>query len=170
MFKIKYFQRINKKHKICNFSTNNLELKKFLLEDALDNQKKLLSVTYLWFNENNEILTYITLLNDRINLVEKLHNKFKNQGVHYKSLPALKIGRLCVSEKYKKKGLGSLLINFAIDKASLIFNNASGCRFLTVDAKDDSVQFYKKQGFRILKKNVMYYDVLENQSQTQELL
>ena len=164
MEKIKYFERINKNHYIKNFSTNNHDLKEFLIEDALDNQEKRLSVTYLWFNDKNQILAYITLLNDRFHLVDKLYNKFKNQGINYKMLPALKVGRLCVDQNFQKNGIGKKLIRFAVRKASQIFNQASGCRVLTVDAKQDSIGFYKKQTFLCLKKNIMYFDVLKNQN------
>ncbi|MBU1111565.1 MAG: GNAT family N-acetyltransferase, partial [Nanoarchaeota archaeon] len=87
-----------------------------------------------------------------------------------KSLPALKIGRLCVDDHYLRRGLGRLMIQFAIQKASEINMNKAGCRFITLDAKRnkdkelDSIHFYKIMGFDILKERIkgttpMYLDL-----------
>jgi len=47
----------------------------FLVEDALENQKNRISVTYLIFLESGELVGYVTLLNDRINLEGDLNNR-----------------------------------------------------------------------------------------------
>ncbi|MEK6935879.1 MAG: GNAT family N-acetyltransferase [Nanoarchaeota archaeon] len=132
----------------------------FLKEDALKQQERKISVTYLWFlRETNELVAYITLCPDCIklkNIEEELYKMFREKGINYKSLPALKIGRLCVSDKFLKRGIGKLLIQFAIKKAQEVSNNV-GCRFLYLDAKrnqdsnKDAIHFYKKMGFEIYK-------------------
>ncbi len=64
-------ERINNKHNITNFRSYEQELVKFLKEDALSNQEKQISVTYLWFLTTGELIGYITLLND-LDLVDNL--------------------------------------------------------------------------------------------------
>lgn len=82
---------------------------------------------------------------------------FREKDIHYKSLPALKIGRLCVHDNFQRRGLGKLMVLFAITQANEICDRRSGCRFITLDAKRnekrelDSIHFYKKLGFKILK-------------------
>src|SRR3989344_45233 len=106
-------ERMNEKHDINNFNSYELELVKFLKEDALENQKNKISVTYLWFLKSGELVGYITLLNDRINLEGDLKNVFRGKGISYHSLPAIKVGRLCVDDHFLGRGLGTLMLAFA---------------------------------------------------------
>lgn len=52
-------------HNLKEFTSYEKELVDFLVEDALENQKKNLSVTFLWFYRE-QLAAYITLLTDRI--------------------------------------------------------------------------------------------------------
>ena len=151
-------ERINEKHDISKFKSYEKELVDFLKEDALENQRLMISNTYLFIKkENKEIMGYITILNDALKLEGNLKTMFKEKNIFYKSLPALKIGRLCVDDNFLRRGLGTLMIGFAIQKAHSIYKNHSGCRFIVLDAKtnkeqkNNSLHFYKKVGFKVLK-------------------
>lgn len=163
-------ERLNEKHSLNNFQSYEQELVDFLLEDALNNQKNRISVTYLWFL-NKELAGYITLLSDRINLESDLKDMFRRKGIEYHSLPALKVGRLCVDNRYLRRGLGTLMLAFAVKVANHIFNECAGCRFIVLDAKknpqNDPIHFYKKLGFQRLKERKkgttpMYLDLVNN--------
>lgn len=155
-------EKISESHKryLDDFQSYESELMDFLKEDALNQQQRKISVTYLWFlRDTNELVAYITLCPDCIKLKgisEDLAKKFRDKGINYKSLPALKLGRLCVDEKYLRKGIGSLLIQFAIHLANEVGQKV-GCRFLYLDAKrnsdssKDAIHFYKQMGFEIYK-------------------
>ena len=89
----------------------------------------------------------------------------------YKSLPALNIGRLCVSDQYLGRGIGTLMIEFTLLLAQRIGKEV-GLRFITTDAKrntdprKDSVHFSKRLGFGILKQREkgtipMYKDLIK---------
>ncbi|HDN66124.1 MAG TPA: GNAT family N-acetyltransferase [Methanosarcinales archaeon] len=80
--------------------------------------------------------------------------------------PAIKIARLAVDKKYGRKGVGSFLLLAAVGKALKISDDV-GYRFITVDSKQDSIEFYEKQGgFELAKKRkndpypTMYLDIL----------
>ncbi len=150
------------------------ELEDFLKEDALAQQKQHISVTYLWFKrKTHELIGYITLCPDCVktkNLKEGLAKKIRDKGISYKSLPTLKIGRLCVSDTFLRKGVGTLMIQFAVHKA-IDMNFNVGCRFLYLDAKRnkdnsrDVIHFYKKIGFELYKnrngrETPMYLDLV----------
>jgi len=95
----------------------------------------------------------------------RLGKSFADQGVDYKTLPAIKIGRLCVDDRYIGKGIGAHTTYFVMKKLISI-NEIVGCRFLIVDAKPDSVKFYKKMEFEVLKQREkgtlpMYYDMVK---------
>jgi len=162
---------ISEKHKslLESFKTDNFELKQFLLEDALGNQEIGISYTYLWFyRKNNELVAYITLLADAIHVHGTLLGRsFLEKGVGYKTLPALKVGRLCVHKDYTGQGIGTLTTDFAMKKLIAINEQVSvGCRFLIVDAKKDAIHFYKKMDFQVLKAREkgtlpMYRDMLK---------
>jgi len=164
-------ERIQAHHIVKDFHSYEKELADFLIEDAIDNQHKKISVTYLWFlKETDELIGYITLLNDRINLEGDLKEFFRNKGILYKSLPALKIGRLAVDDRFLRRGIGKLMIAFTTKIAERIFITYSGCRFITLDAKrnedksKDAIHFYTKSEFQILKETTtgttpMYLDL-----------
>lgn len=160
---------IDESHKVDLFQSYEKELVDFLREDALQNQKQQLSVTFLWFYKG-KLVSYVTLLNDKINLKGNLKEFFKEKGIHYKSLPALKIGRLCVDDTFLKRSLGKLMVLTTIKIAQEISKTRSGCRFITLDAKRnedperDPLLFYQKMGFQVLqekkiKPTPMYLDL-----------
>ncbi|GAH45233.1 unnamed protein product, partial [marine sediment metagenome] len=136
------------------------ELVDFLRDDAYNQQNKKISVTYLWFlRKTHELVAYITVSPDCVQLKKispQLANKFRGKGIDYKSLPSLKIGRLCVDDKFLRRGIGTLLIQFTINLA-INLSNKVGCRFIYLDAKrnqeksKDVIHFYKKFGFEIYK-------------------
>ncbi len=163
--------RINTSHNVKIFRSYEQELVNFLVEDALNNQNHKISVTYLWFLKTGELVGYVTLLNDRINLEGDLKDFFLMKGIQYHSLPALKIGRLCVDNSFLRKGLGTLMVDFSIKIAFNIFDKYSGCRFVVLDAKkniaNNPIHFYKKLGFKELKERKkgttpMYFDLTNN--------
>ena len=165
-------ERITSDHNISNFKSYEKELVDFLKEDAVDNQNKQISTTYLWFlKTTGELVGYISLLNDRINLEGDLKETFRRKNITYHSLPALKIGRLCVDNSFLRRNVGTLMISFAIKTAQNIFDQYSGCRFIVLDAKSsetfNSIHFYKKIGFNVLKERKkgttpMYLDLVGN--------
>lgn len=168
-------EQINESHKeiISKFVSYEKELVDFLVEDALDNQNKKISITYLWFYKpKKELVGYVTVLADAISLQGELKEYFRQEDIFYKSLPALKIGRLCVTDAYLGRGIGTLMIEFTILLAEKI-GKEIGLRFITTDAKrnpeprKDSLHFYKKLGFEVLKQREkgtlpMYKDLIKN--------
>jgi ribosomal protein S18 acetylase RimI-like enzyme len=63
----------------------------------------------------------------------------------YPSLPAVRIGRLAVDQRFRGRGLGAALLGDAAERA---LNAAPASCTLLVDAKtDDAVAFYEHHGF-----------------------
>lgn len=74
------------------------------------------------------------------------------------------MGRLAVALNCQHQGWGSNILN-ALNQW-FTNNNKTGCRYITVDALVDKVDFYKKYGFNILvtpqvddETVLMYYDL-----------
>ncbi len=148
--------KLGQKHKplLEKFETEVKELKDFLVEDAINNQQISISDSYLWFyNPEDKLVAYMSLLTDAIRVHgTRLGKSFVDKGVEYKTLPAIKIGRMCVHKGYTSKGIGTYMMYFAM-KLLLEVNERVGCRFIVLDAKTqtNAIRFYKKFGFEVLK-------------------
>lgn len=125
-----------------------------------------ISSTYLFFhNPSNSLAGYVTILSDAVRIHgTHLGKAFSDQGVPYKTLPALKIARMCVNGDFKRRGIGTNMLLFAMSRLVAV-NRFCGCRFLIVDAKKGAIHFYKRFGFQVLKEKEkgtlpMYYDML----------
>lgn len=61
-----------------------------------------------------------------------------------------KIGRIAVSQKYRGKGIGKLLVDSLCEKAFLM-----GADKIFVDSQLHAVNFYKKSGFELISNDVL---------------
>ena len=126
-------EKIGKAHKrkIRKFHADNKELKDFLVEDAFKNQEDGISNTFVWFyNPVNELMGYVTILTDAVRIHgTRLWESFTREGIPYKTLPALKIGRLCVDKRYERKGIGREMVLFVMEKyyALLMISAVASC-------------------------------------------
>jgi len=132
---------------ISLFSCSEKQLNAFLIEDALNDQKNLYSITRVVKYEGR-VVGFFTLIADNINIssFEKIPSKDTYADYHYAKLPAVKIARLATDEHYERLGIGRIMLTqifHLVDQISSI----AGCRIITVDAKRDAVDFYKKFSF-----------------------
>ena len=115
---------------------------------------------------------YITLLADKLQVEEPI---LLEEGVKYRTFPAVKIGLLAVDRR--TKGAGRCLVEWAIQYVVTEIVPVVGVRFVTVDAlydQDnepayDASGFYRKLGFDFADLNeslppktpyrTMYYDL-----------
>jgi ribosomal protein S18 acetylase RimI-like enzyme len=64
----------------------------------------------------------------------------------YPTLPAVRIGRLAVDQRFQRRGLGELMLMNAVHRT---LQDAAAAYALLVDAKNDqAVAFYQRYGFR----------------------
>ncbi|GHT14425.1 hypothetical protein FACS189426_20720 [Bacteroidia bacterium] len=107
---------------------------------------------------------------DTSNVEEKsFWNRFNRQNKipnpkRRKNYPAIKIGRLAVSEKFEKQGIGGFILDSV--KNLLLGRMDVACRFITVDAYQTAFHFYQKNGFEFLSTQdendstrLMYFDL-----------
>ncbi|MCD8297038.1 MAG: GNAT family N-acetyltransferase [Prevotella sp.] len=157
---------------IMPFKCSDEDLNDFLFSDAKKYRRQMLAVTYLIEDERaGKTVAYFSLLNDMLrsdpnscvswnNVSRRIDNPKRR-----KQYPAIKIGRLAVSEEYAGKGVGKDILN--IVKSMAAYGSLSACRFLTVDAYRDAVGFYEKMGFRLFLSKEgsptcsMYYDLMD---------
>ncbi len=151
------------------FSCGNDDLDEFLHEDAETHAHEFIARTYTLHAVDGEALSvpiaFASLLNDSVR-VRSGAKKGIPRICHYPNMPAVKIGRLGVRVELQGRHFGTVLLN--ILKRLFVTDNRTGCRFLVVDAYNDTktISFYKNNGFRFLYSldahsdtRILFYDL-----------
>lgn len=120
------------------------EIDTFLKTEALDEQSQGLNTTFLFIDESkNQIAAFVSLCNDSIILDPE---EREDAGFPYTTVPAVKIARLAVSQNFKHRGIGRLLIKFSAFVAQQV-KSYSGVSYLTLDCYEHRASFYEQAGF-----------------------
>jgi GNAT superfamily N-acetyltransferase len=91
------------------------------------------------------VAAYYTLSAASIPLVDLPPDEIKRLP-RYPTLPAVRIGRLAVGQRFQRRGLGELMLMNAVHRT---MQDAAAAFALLVDAKNDLVAgFYRRYGFR----------------------
>lgn len=171
-------RKLESDEKVESFDCGDADLNDFILNESLFYRGALLAVSYVFENkETGEVAAYFSLANDRVSLSDFAdktefnrfrRNRFPNEK-RLRSYPAAKICRFGVNQAYQGKALGAFLIDFI--KAYFIFDNKTGCRFVTVDAYRSAISFYEKNGFLPLlaeddgeMTRLLYFDLSDYQN------
>ena len=164
------FNKIYQEVKICSIMSSEIkdlseysfdvgeakEYEVFLKEEAKILEQECITRTFLLIHKfTDELIGYFTLSCDAVKLTNSEKSNSQLDEVAYRSLPAIKIGKLAVnkslSDNIKRKGYGSFMIETAIILAYEILEIGIACRFITVDAdieyNRDTPEFYIKNGF-----------------------
>ena len=144
-----------------------LPLKAFAQKSARRHEAEHLARTYVLYRTRDEFVAgYITLICSEVS-TENGAPLVVGEGLHfpYVSYPAVKIARLLIDSNHRGTGanLGKRLVNFAQGVASEVICPAIGCRFIVVNSKKTSVEFYEKCGFTLL-------DTEENKSRSEPVM
>jgi GNAT superfamily N-acetyltransferase len=124
-------------------------LKTFLQRKARKFEDKNLARTYAAFH-GTKIVGYITLVCGEVSVKDGDSNPIDEDDYDYKHFPAIKVARLAVDSKRRKFGIGRTLVELALGIAKDTICPAVGCRFVMVDSKKQSMDFYVKCGFTML--------------------
>ena len=153
------FETLTDEHDLSNFKCASDDLNEFLKSDALTQQKSKLNLTKLVMCDD-AIVGYVSLLTDTIPLRdirdEDTKQDIKDQldiTSKKRKLPAIKIGRFAIDEKYARKGLGSEILMSILFNVKNIAENNVGLRFVTVEGYATAYNFYTNHNFINLKKD-----------------
>lgn len=147
------YTRLTPGHTIKPFDCNDKDLNEFLTDDAINYNNALMAVTYLLEGED-KTFAYFSLLNDKISKTDfscsnwKRAKKHLAHSKHRSDYPAVKIGRLAVHKDLQRNPtvhIGKAIIDNI--KLSMLDHNKTGCRYITVDAYYQSVEFYQHCNF-----------------------
>lgn len=127
-----------------------LILQQYLRDDAraLREHRRHVTKVHVLTRESNptEICGYFTLSTATLEIEELPKNVSRGLPL-YRPMPALKLGRMAVSDNYRGHDLGTLIIEEAF-RICVHFRESVGFIALLVDAKTDNlVEYYQKRGF-----------------------
>jgi len=132
------------------------EYRDFLYEDVLRFEKLGISKTFVLIHRaTHELVGYFSLAADAVMLTDEEKETSNLSEVRFKTLPAIKVGKLAInkalSPKISRKGYGSFALDVAETLAYKVIDSGVACRFLTVDADIEynprTTEFYEKNGF-----------------------
>ncbi|WP_377705251.1 GNAT family N-acetyltransferase [Pseudoduganella sp. UC29_71] len=135
-------------HDRDEFTCGVAALDDYLRQRAGQHQRDGIATTHVLIDDAqpNRILGYCTLSAAQLRLQELQEQDRKRLPTY--PVPAIRVGRLAVSQSEKGKGYGKLLLGHAVNLA-LSVRKTLGVRVLIVDAKDSQVAaFYEGFGFR----------------------
>jgi len=124
-------------------------LKTFLTKHAKSYHQEDIAKTFVIVEQeiqNPPVLGYITLICSEIECA----GNAAIEANKYNRSPAVKIARLTVHQCFQKLHYGRALIQWAIANVMENIMPNTGCRFLVVDSKKSSVQYYEQRGFTLL--------------------
>jgi len=156
--------------KLSWFDCGDEEINDFFHKDAFPHKQELMAECYC-FELNKKPLALVSLQNDSIHFGDdkgKGRNKF-GQEIHlpfkkrYKSIPAVKIGRLGVHKDVQGLKIGSMLLRFC--KYMFITKNRTGCRLITIDSYVNRIAFYRNNGFTLFP-----YQALNNRKENDTVI
>jgi len=129
------------------------EYNEYLFNEAVRAQDDQMALTWLLRERTSEaIVAYMSLIADAIKLSTS-EKELHKLDYPFKTVPAMKIAKLAVSAPFqeKYKGIGSLMVDMAIQIAEACNEQHFACRFITVDAdiehNESVMNFYLKNGF-----------------------
>jgi len=141
------------------FSCGDTDLDDFFYHSTDNYRKQLLGNSWCYLLDDNPkvIVSAFTLSNSGIDVRHLPRSRKKKvindipRDKHLSSYPAMLIGRLGVNQRFRKKGIGSELLEIICSMATKN-KNWSSCRFLTVDAynNESAMRFYETNGFNYL--------------------
>lgn len=142
-------------------------LKTFAQKHAHAYERQGLARTYAAFNAaaDDKLLGYITLVCGEVVIREGEGPLVAEPGLQYlyRQYPAVKIARLAVDRRAQGLGIGTALVDLGLGIAQANVVPHVGCRFVMVDSKRESVDFYRKLGFTML-------DTAENRAREEAVM
>lgn len=139
-----------------NFSCGDSDLDDFFSNEVHNFERQLLGKTFCFVEKEKpeNIVCAFTLANASVKNKEipdeakkVLRKNFPRPKRARKEYPAVLLGRIGVSRKYCRLGIGTQVLDML--KQYFRYEIKSACRFLVVDAynNDDTLRFYGNNGF-----------------------
>jgi len=155
-FKLRPIQAEDNLSKLSLGRESYTPLKIFLRKAALNFNQHNIAKTYVLVDGDASVRVwgYITLMNSEIILNENQRPQEIYASARYEAFPAVKIARLAIDKALQGQGYGKNLLEWTVTLVRDKISSYIGCRFLVVDAKQDSISFYEKAGFSLFNTDI----------------
>ncbi|MDR3694756.1 hypothetical protein [Mucilaginibacter sp.] len=171
------FSQLNSDIVLNDFGCGEDDITNFLKEDALRYQIERMANTYLFLNDDGDVVAYFSISNDCLvdrgedkgytnTIFNRLHRKssIPNEK-RIRQYPAIKVGRLGVAQQYHRTGIAYQLMDFI--KGFSILDHKPAVKFLLLDAinKEKQIKYYKANQFDFLlddiesRTRIMYFNL-----------
>jgi len=134
------------------FRSGAPDLDSYLLRQVTQDVRRRVTACFVAVAADHQIGAYYTLASASV-LLSALPQSIAKKLPRYPSVPAVRMGRLAVDEKFQGQGLGGALLADAIDRA---VRAEIAAYALLVDAKHEkAAAFYRHHGFLALPDAVL---------------
>lgn len=131
---------------LSDFDCGIDDLNDFIRSDAFEGQRQNVTQTTCIMH-HDKVIGYYSLSSDSIPLKIKERKGVFGGYKQYPDYPSLKLARMAFDKRCHKQGLGKLMIKVILGMALDLNKEGIACRFITVDAGSQAIDFYKKNGF-----------------------
>ncbi|WP_312313193.1 GNAT family N-acetyltransferase [Sphingobium yanoikuyae] len=123
----------------------------FIRSNAFNSAKANLTQTYVAKREGDKkVIGYVSIMCAEVALEKAYQIDDKIGADRYEYQPAVRISRLARMASCRGEEIGRQLVETAIGIVLISIVPHAGCRFIILDAKRKSIDFYKSLGFRLL--------------------
>jgi len=131
---------------ISTFKCENEDFNYYLLNTALDDDKKNIGKVFLFTTYNNKkVVGFLTLAMSQVKRFE--HETLQTVTTTQEYIPGILLGHIARHLEYRGRGLGILMRDWVVRQA-LYLSRRVGCRLIILQAFDDNlVEMYRHWGF-----------------------
>lgn len=127
------------------FECGNPDFNDFIANEALADQKKGYSITYVGII-GGKPAAFVTLIAAAYRTED--FRAAGADGYRYRDIPAIKIARMATDTQFQGRGCGRTLIDYSFTVALNVKKHV-GCRLLITDALPERVNWYVQRGFSL---------------------
>lgn len=139
-----HIELLRPQHERATFCSGSEPLDRYFQQQANQDVRRRVTTCFVALTDKQQVAGYYTLASASI-LLADLPQALLKKLPRYPTVPAIRMGRLAVEQRFKGKGLGGALLADALARAS---HTEIAAFALVVDAKDQTAaDFYLHHGF-----------------------
>lgn len=135
--------RLESSHERSAFHSGSEPLDSYFTQQVSQDVRRRVTTCYVALTKDHQISGYYTLASASV-LLSDLPTALSKKLPRYPTVPAIRMGRLAIDNKFKGMGLGAALLADALTRS---IRSEIAAYALLVDAKDEiAAAFYKHHG------------------------
>ena len=136
---------LSKEMDFSSFDCGNADFNDFIKNEALDDFRNDLSVTYIGLIKGRPV-AFVSLV------AAAYRTEFLKKNIHgvhkYRQVPAIKIARIATDTPFQRHGCGEALVQYSVAVGFMV-KAFIGCKLILTDALPDKIKWYERQGFML---------------------